>query len=137
MKCRLINYFTILWLVFTAATSFASCPCFNRFYLYSIFFSEKEDTKCVYISGGTEDEDNQIENAIAIYRGSGRQPSNYGEVRSHGERCELLIDNQVVRKQYTSSEEKRSCDRELRSTCDAINSEHAEWPAADSPFLSK
>ncbi len=137
MKCRLIKYFTILLLVFITVTSSASCPCFNRFYLYSIFFSEKEDTKCVFISDGIKNGDNQIENAISIYRGSGRQPSNYGEVRSHASRCELLVDNQVTTKQYKSSEEKHSCDREIRSTCDAINSKQAEWPRADSHFLPK
>jgi hypothetical protein len=91
----------------------------------------------VYISDGINDEDNQIETAISIYRGAGRKPSNYGQVRSHADRCELLIDNQVATQQYTSSEEKHSCDSELRSTCDALNMKHAEWPKADSPFKPK
>ena len=137
MTRRLNQYISILLLICITATSHAICPCFNRFYLYAIFYSEKEDTKCMYISNGIDDENNQIETAISIYRGSGRKPSNYGEVRSHAERCELLIDNQVTQQQYTSSEEKRSCDREIKSTCDAINSQYAEWPEADSPFQPK
>lgn len=137
MAYRLIKYFTISSVLLITATSNASCPCFNRFYLYSIFYSEKEDTSCVYISNGINDEDNQINTAISIYRGTERQPSNYGEVRSHADRCELLIDNQVTSERYASSEEKYSCDRELRTTCDALNREHPEWPRADSPFKPK
>lgn len=137
MASRLLQYIILLWFISITATGYASCPCFNRFYLYAIFYSEKEDTRCVYISDGIDDKTNQIETAISIYRGSGRQPSNYGEVRSHADRCELLIDNQVTVKQYISTKEKHSCDRDLRATCHAINSHHPEWPKADSPYQPK
>ena len=118
----------LLWiLVMLAAESYA-CPCFNQYYLYSIFYSEKNDFNCRVISDSYNDPDSRIVSMTSIYRGAGHIPSNYGEVHSHSNRCELLIDDQIVSIQYTSPKDKPSCDKAITQACDSLKLKSSKWP---------
>ena len=111
--------------------SYGSCPCFNRFYLYSIFYSEKNSYFCEVRADGRDNEDNQIISIVSFPTNGEHSASNYGAVRSNSERCELLIDNQVISEDYTRYTQKISCDKEILKTCQALNAKVPMWPDGD------
>lgn len=128
MYCTLIKRAVLLCLmVFLTSVSFA-CPCFNPYYLYSIFYSEKSDFNCRVINDSYDHPDNRVVSMISIYKGEGPQPSNFGEVNSHSNRCELLIDDQHLSVTYTSPKDKPSCDKAILEACYSLKLNYSKWP---------
>jgi hypothetical protein len=114
-------------LISMTATAFA-CPCFHRYYLYSIFFSEKADFDCPIIRDYENNPDTRVVSMISYYSGTDRKPANYGQVSSEALRCILLIDHQVITKQYTSPDQKTRCDNEIIQACYALKKAQQQWP---------
>ena len=138
MTVKPANLWVLLISITLSQTSYAVCPCFHRHSLYSLFYSEDElppsQVKCALISDGYHNPDHSIATIASLYRGRGSQTSNYGQVRSHLDRCELLIDNQVINQTYTEYQQKYHCDREIIRACEALNSPNKQWPRGDQPF---
>ena len=132
-RCIYKAVFLILSLF--AMDSFGGCPCFNRYYLYSMFTSEQPHVRCAVITDSYRNEDTRVVVIKSYYQGSDKQPSNYGHASSHSDRCELLIDNQVVLIDYVSYLEKDSCDREIMKTCEGLS--QSRWPDGDNEWEPK
>lgn len=92
------------------------CPCFHRYYLETIFLSEKSDTRCEVAGTGS----NRTVFLISHYRAAGRPSKNFGEVASTAMGCSLLVDNQVITEPYLKLEEKIRCDKEIMMVCDRL-----------------
>lgn len=110
-------YYLIL-LLFCITTNVFACPCFNRAYLYSIFYSKQVHANCsLQVNNRPDSPRDRILYITSHFKGSGPRHSYYGEASSHELKCILIIDDQMVLFEYKQPEEKDSCDEEIISAC--------------------
>lgn len=115
MDVRMGKIFIYIGLVLLPLKSIG-CICFHRYYLHSIFYSERNHMTCESIGEGPSRRVFlKSENHV-----NGHQESHFGEVASYSKQCLLLVDNQVIYEHYNTIEEKLSCDREILKVCDKL-----------------
>ena len=110
--------FYLIVLLFSITTTVFACPCYNRAYLYSLFYSDKIHSDCsLLISKRPDSARDRIIFITSHMKGSGPRHSYYGEASSHELKCILIIEDQMVLFEYKQPEEKDSCDEEIISAC--------------------
>lgn len=124
---------TLLFLICSILGSLGAycCPCFHRYYLYAMFYSDEDGARdainCNDKLVEEEITDSQIVSLTTQFYDKKRNISSSGSARSDRSSCGLLVEDQVIAAKYTKMNDRRSCDREIIEACKALKSNHG-WP---------